>query len=419
MPELVLDSLAFGGDAVGRLEGKVVFVPFGAPGDTVEIAIQEVRPSYCRARIVTLIEPGPGRREPICDLFGRCGGCHWQQVLYAEQVRAKQTIFQRAMLEARVPEVRPLVDAPAERGYRRRTRMRWRASRDGVTLGYYRRGTRTLLDVARCPLLVDVLRAALDECREPLRLLSPGRGNLSAVADLVDRRVHVSLRVDRGRVDRVSELARALEGSRGVAGGQVILGGEEHRFGAAEINLRSREERPLLGTGATFAQVNVEQDRILRRRLELWAAVDGARVLELYAGVGNLTTGLCQNAAEVVAVEASPASVDLLRRNLGIRVLRRDASRALRELASAGERFDVVVMDPPREGSKTVADLVAEVHPERVVYVSCDPMTLARDLRRMARRGLAPRAAQGLDMMPQTFHIEGLTLLERTRKPGR
>jgi 23S rRNA (uracil1939-C5)-methyltransferase len=417
MSELRIDALAFGGDAVGRLDGKVVFVPYGVPGDTIEIEILEERASYSRARLVRLLEPGEGRREPACDLFGVCGGCHWQMVDYPLQIAAKQAIFKRSMIEAAVKEVLPISGAPAELGYRRRCRMHWEVSGGEVHLGYYRRGSRELLDVPVCPLLVQPLQLAVDRIREALGGLGRARGTMAASADLTGQRAHVSVRIDEEEGGAASALTLSLDGSPELAGGQVVRKRRASRFGAEWINLRLPEEDPLWGSAATFAQANVEQDRLLRRRLEQWALpLKGARVLELFAGVGNLTRALASSAAEVVAVESSPACTALLRHNCpDVRVIKGDAVAALKKLA--GERFDLVVLDPPREGCAAAAPLIAALSPRSVLYVSCDPMTLARDIRLLSKHGLSPLRAQALDMMPQTYHIEALALLGDEQAP--
>jgi 23S rRNA (uracil1939-C5)-methyltransferase len=411
MPELRIDALAFGGDAVGRLDGKVVFVPYAAPGDTIEIEIVEERPSYSRARIVRLLEPGEGRREPACSLFGACGGCHWQMVDYALQIASKQAIFKRSMTEAAVERVHAISGAPTELGYRRRCRMHWEVSGGEVQLGYYRRGSRELLDAPVCPLLVQPLQLAVDRVREALKGLGRAKGTVAANADLTGQRAHISVRIDEGEAAAASALTRSLDGSPELAGGQVVHNRRASRFGAEWINLRLSEEDPLWGSAVTFAQANLEQDRLLRRRLEQWAKpLEGARVLELFAGVGNLTRAFASAAAEVVAVESFPACATLLRHNApDVRVIQGDAVATLKKLA--GERFDLVVLDPPREGCAAAAPHIATLAPRTVLYVSCDPMTLARDIRLLAKHGLAPRRAQALDMMPQTYHIEAIAQL--------
>jgi len=244
--------------------------------------------------------------------------------------------------------------------------------------------------------------------------------------------VHVSLRIERGEASWARRLAR-----RGlpppVVGGEVVARGERHLFGASALELGTSgpgahlPERPagasapdaaLLGGAAAFAQASTEGEAQLRERVAAWAAPAGGRVVELYAGLGALTAGLAREAGEVVAVESSREACELLERNAvalggGVRPLAGDAEQVLRRLVAAGERFEVAVLDPPREGSPRVAPLLAALGVARVVYVSCDPMTLARDLRGLVQQGFRLERAVGLDLMPQTFHLEAIALATR------
>jgi 23S rRNA (uracil1939-C5)-methyltransferase len=410
MPELELRSLAYGGDAVGQLAGKVVFVPLGAPGDRARIKIVKEHASYSRAELVEVLAPGPGRRAPPCTLFGRCGGCQWQHVSYPVQAEAKHQILQRALASVDA-DVLPLGEAPAELGYRRRIRAHWRVGADGVALGFLRRGSDRLLDVDRCPLLAAPLQQGFDVGRRALQVARDCSGTLVAVAGETGE-VHVSVRVQRrsrrARV-RMATLLSALQRPP-VVGGQVQLGHRTLAFGAQSV-----ECGEVHGSAAAFIQANPDQDRRLRELAHGWAGARGLRVLELFAGVGNLTRGLAAAAREVVAVESAPAATRLLERNVQgpLVPLHRSAESAVEELARRGERFDVVVLNPPREGCVQVAERLGELGVARVVYVSCDPMTLARDLGVLGRQGLRVERAQGLDMMPQTFHVETVVLLAR------
>jgi len=172
----------------------------------------------------------------------------------------------------------------------------------------------------------------------------------------------------------------------------------------------------LLGSAAAFAQANAPQDARLRQCVAAWAG--GPRVLELFAGVGNLTLALAGQAETVTAVESSPAGAELLRRNAEankgrVTVLQQSAKAALEQLSDQGRRFHTVVLDPPREGCRGLGEKLAATGAQRIVYVSCDPITLARDLGELQAHGFRATQAQPMDMMPQTFHLEAVVLLER------
>lgn len=408
-----IESLAFGGDGVGRrADGKVVFVPLTVPGDRVDVRITEERARYCRGELLAVLAPAPDRRRPPCDLFGRCGGCQWQQLTYRAQVEAKQRIFAFAVNDARNDaSTAPLLPAPAELGYRRRVRLRWRrTSTRALTLGLARRASHDLIDVRHCPLLEPALEPGLDAVRAVLGLVPVAQGSVAILAARTGA-LHASLRPAQG--ERQRELARAIEARPELAGGQV---------GQVVVGLDAvdcgQEGDTLWASAASFVQANAAQNHELDARLGRWVE-GGATILELFAGVGNLTRGLARRARRLVAVESSPASAALLRRNTAdlpcaVEAVHARVEEEVPRRAARGERFDVVVLDPPREGcARATLEAVASLGPGRLVYVSCDPMTLARDLKHLAALGLRLVEVRPLDMMPQTFHVEALALLAR------
>jgi 23S rRNA (uracil1939-C5)-methyltransferase len=347
--KLRLDSLAFGGDAVGRADGRVVFVARGAPGDLVEVEIAERHRNWDRGEIARLVDPGPDRVQPPCPYFGECGGCQWQHVSYPAQLAAKQRIL-RSALRRLAPEV--TVDpAEAPFHYRRRVKVHFADGR----VGFLARRSHRLVPIDRCLLLEPSLMDLLD--RERPRLRGRGAVELCAREDLADPG-EPALRVAPG----------------------------------------------------VFAQVGDAADRALRRAV--LDQVRGPRVLELFAGAGNFTR-LLVRAAEVTAVEDDARALDLLRENAPpARAVRSRAEDALRDLLAAGERFDTVLLDPPRRGAPELIGDLSRLDPARIVYVSCDPMTLARDAERLVARGRHVVWARGFDLMPQTFHIEAILVLE-------
>ncbi len=410
--ELELDSIAHGGEAVGRVEGKVYFVDGGAPGDRVRARVVQERRSFCRAEIVEILEPGAGRREPACELAGRCGGCQLLHLQYEQQLKQKQAVMDRA-LGAKAERVLPVVPSPLELGYRRRVRMHWVAPTSGeVALGYLERHSNREVNVPQCPLLEEPLQGALGHLRRQLQQLPRSKGSVSALVG-AGGEVHLSLRCRAGH-ERWRRLLEGLEEQAPVVGLEARLGRARLRLGRPHLELLPS----VAASAEAFAQANAAVDELLRQRVRSWAAPAGARILELYAGVGNLTSALAPEAAEVVAVESAAAGATLLRANgpaLGkVTVLQEDAEAAVGRLAAAGEHFDVVVLDPPREGCRGLAPALARLGARRLVYVSCDPMILARDLDEMAGHGFQAEAVEPLDMMPQTFHVESVARVTRS-----
>lgn len=377
---LRIDALAAGGDAVGRApDGRVVFVPLAAPGDRVAVRIRQERARFLRGRVEKLLEPGGARSDPRCPVFGSCGGCAWQHVRYEVQREAKSKILEDALVRIGGFERGgpiPVAASPSRYAYRGRTRVRIEAGR----VGYRRRGSHALCPVSGCPVLVPQLDARL-------------RG----------------LAAQPPRRDGEWELAFGSGRARAVP-----LGGR----GGERLFLEVGGERIGFSPGV-FAQSNASLLETLVERVAA-SAGSGAIALELFAGAGFLTLWLARRFVRVVAVEASAAAARDLRANLrgadlgGVEVRegRVGSSDSLfRRLAP-----DVVVLDPPRAGlpAGSVAAL-ADVAAPRIVYLSCDPATLARDLAGFCERGYRLRRVEGFDLFPQTPHVEALAVLEAER----
>ena len=404
-----LDSLAAGGEAVGRDDaGRVVFVDGGVPGDLVEVELAESRKRFARGRIARLIEPGDARVAPPCPIAERCGGCPWQAVAGDAQAAAKEAIVRRALRTLAV-EVAPIVAAPSALGYRVRATLH---ARDGV-VGFFARRSHALVAVERCL----ALEPALDRALAAARALEGGAlaaalGEDGALRGTVTPRGEVHLQLVAGRgadAARLDALAGALVAC-GVAAGALV---GARAYGAAELDA-GEPDAPHLVSAAGFRQADHAQNARLRALVLAALEPDGREVLELYAGDGNFTRDLHRRAARVVAVEEDAAAVARLRRAMGgveAVVARVEVDVVAR--AARGERWSRVLLDPPRAGAADALAAIAAVAGERIVYVSCDPATLARDAAALAARGWRALGATPVDLMPHTDHVEVVLTLVR------
>jgi 23S rRNA (uracil1939-C5)-methyltransferase len=398
--ELTIDSLGAGGDGVARdAGGRVTFVSRSAPGDRVRVDITEEKKQFARASIVEILEPSPDRVAPPCALFDRCGGCQWQHVSAEAQLRAKQDIVASALrhaLDAGM-ELRPIVAKVSPLGWRRRARMHWvrRQKGRGVMLGFYEAGSRHVVDVPECPQLEPALQAALVELRERLAPGLSGSGELSMVLGAAGD-VHVDVR---GPCD--PRAVASVVGKAGIAG---------VRIGRREVGAAGVEVDPGIHVGAReFAQASrAGNDALCEVVDEATSSRHGKRVLELYAGGGNLTRVLADGAAQVVAVDAAPGG-----RRKGVSWRKGDVADVVATFAETGEVFDIAVLDPPRAGAADVLSALAAIAPPLIVYVSCNPATLARDIERLRGAGYRPAWARAVDLMPQTSHVEVVATLTR------
>ena len=424
LASLTIDSLTHGPWGLGRDQGKVVLVPMTAPGDQVSAEVVEEHKRYSVARTVSLLRPSPARREAPCPYAGTCGGCAWQQVSYEAQLHAKQRNVADAL--ARVGnlsgfEVLPILPASPEFHYRRRIALH---VDDRRRLGFRRAFSRELVEVDRCliadpdadrgiPLAAEwVTRLETEISR--VEILSgdrPGEVILSAAA--------------RQRLGGTDERACA-ESVAGPVTGIVVTGpGWRRRWGDTTVSFVVDGDLTLRHDAGTFGQVNPAGNRKLVDELLSWGAL-GAEdsVLELYAGAGNLTLPMARRVRRVLAVEGHRQLVRNGRRNAadnGIRNIRwrgEDASAAVEDLIDRGRRFTTVVLNPPRAGAKALAPKLAALGAGRILYVSCDPATLARDLRQIAAAGYTLRRVRPVDLFPQTFHVETLAELIDSKPSG-
>ena len=402
---LDIDSLAAGGDGVGRdAEGRVTFVPRAVPGDKLLVQLVDERKQFARASVVEVLQASEHRVEDRCGYFarGECGGCQWQHVAQELQRTAKEAIVDNALRRSldRGLERKPLLEPCPPLGWRRRARLSYWA-RGPLVLGFFAPRSQKITDIEQCPQFEPALQRGFDLVREHLL---PGLRDKGEIELLLaeDGRVHVSVH---GPADPKAVQALAAEAS--IAG--VVHGKKVH--GQAEVML----EFGVAASSSRFAQASRSGNIALCE--EVAAAVGelaGKRVLELYAGSGNFTRLLAE-AAQVVAVEHSPPPASGLPADVGANTEWQEAEvlEACDALRAASASFDLVLLDPPRTGARDVLDAIVALGPERIVYVSCDVATLARDIEQLHEQGYTATCAQPINMMPQTSQVELVVVLER------
>jgi tRNA/tmRNA/rRNA uracil-C5-methylase (TrmA/RlmC/RlmD family) len=357
--QLTIDSLAYGsGDGVGRHDGFVVFVPFCAPGDLVEVKVAEVKKGFARGAVERVLKPGSGRREPRCAVFGQCGGCQWQHLEYSVQLRQKRDLL-AAHLRDLVASVK-MEAAPEEWRYRNRIQVQ---VRDGKR-GFFARQSQRLVETNDCP----VAEAALAE-------------RLANLPD-TESRTKIELYLDRQGAVREREVRR------------------------------DPQTRP-------FGQINSKVNKLLIA--EVLQRARNCRfqsILDLYCGDGNFTLPLAEEfaTADVTGVDLSRDNIAAgraLATQAGLPRVRLEASDCGVFLRSQPNLADtLVVLDPARAGlDREVRDSLIRLRPPFVIYVSCNPPTLRRDLEYLRDGGFNIGASTGFDMFPQTSHIEVITSL--------
>ncbi len=428
--DLLIETLTHGGNGLGRLEGMAVFVPGTAPGDRIRCRIVKRHKRHAEGVLEELLVPSPQRREPPCPVAGLCGGCQWQHLDYAAQCAAKEGIFHGLMQrQGEVPAaaLKPLVAAPAEWGYRSRVQFKCRQTEQGFVIGFYRPASHYVVDMAGCSILDPRIEKALQRVR-PWLAEGPCPDRIPQVDMAVGDDGGVRLVVHAIAEDN-SPLAAWLTPRAVEAGYALFL--QNGRKDSLQMlvgppDLTIEVDQPPLqltyGPGG-FAQVNLEQNRILVKAvLEAAALEGGERVLDLFCGMGNFSLPLARRAREVIGVEDYAPSIASAVHNAEVNGLANarffacPAEGALNRLAAEAP-FDLVLLDPPRSGAYAVMRELVKVRPQKILYISCDPATLARDLVPLQHGGYQVRSCQPFDLFPQSYHVESLTVLER-QDPG-
>jgi 23S rRNA (uracil1939-C5)-methyltransferase len=424
MISVEIERLTLEGLGVAHHEGKTLFVPDALPGERVEVAMGRRHARYDEARPRRYLRRSVDRKEPVCPHFGSCGGCALQMLDPAAQIRHK-TAATLEVLE-RIGQLCPeQVDLPVTGqswSYRRRARLHCEVASGGrLEIGYRTRGGRSVFALRQCPILVPALAewvTRLGELLDPIpdrRALSGielASGDQGPAARLFAR---PGLRPAGWRAlgARLAALGLPVEEEGPVEGssGAVTLR-QSYRLDEFDCEIAFRV--------ADFIQVHEGVNRSLVRDLVVWADPSPAGGwLDLYAGVGNFSLPLARRAGSVIAVEGHPGSCETLRHNIrrnglpNVHVAQADLSRPLEGLAVGGS-VEGVVLDPPRSGAASVLEAFSRWRPERLLYVSCHPATLARDAARLVRDlGYRFIRLRTYDMFPQTAHLECLALFVR------
>ncbi len=422
--EVTVEKPVYRGLGLARHEGQVVLVIRGAPGERLKVRVDAVHKGYATARVEEVLEPGAGRRASPCPLFSRCGGCAHQELDYAAQLRLKEAVLRDALSRAGAPWAGDLeVRGSPEVGWRTRAALHVEWAGGGVSLGLHEEASHRLVDLDHCRQLSDAMNRAQRGLRSALADQPRCAGRVSAVeiAESGDGR------------HRVAVLETAL--SVGEAPSLSVLAQETPDLGGLCATAgRGDRRRLLVLRGSPFVEHDVDGLRLRAHACSFFqanrflveelvrAAVDmlpaGGTVLDLYAGVGLFALAAGRKAESVRGVELNPWAVEDAAANVRhagqahVRIDRGDVRAALAGWPTAPH--ERVILDPPRTGAgPDVVRAVAARAPAVVVYVSCDPPTLGRDLALFAREGYRVEALRAFDMFPDTFHMEGVARLVR------
>lgn len=443
--EVEITSLTYGGRGLGRIDNKVVFVPFSVPGDKLSVEITKDKKSFAEAEIKDILEPSVDRVEPKCPVFGLCGGCAWQNISYPKQLEWKERILKETLTRiggVELPEFDPPIKAKEPYNYRSRARFQIDQIDNGKW-GFFAASSHTLVDIEECPLLEPNVNETFGALKKLLKGKEHGLCHIEIAQSERDNRTVASLYSVKpfafGKMDFLSAtpLLKGVELLRSKAKSKDRRKNKVGRRDGPFTSVKKYGEldifftvlgRELKAPSGSFTQVNAAQNNLLVEKVcEMGALDKNARVLDLFSGVGNITFALAKEAESVTGVEIDSLAVDYARANAalgGDKNAQFECADVLKWVKNKGSKslasplWNVVVLDPPRGGTpnsgsvNTTRELV-KLAPRRIIYVSCNPSTLARDISCLRDSGYAIKRAVLLDMFPQTFHIESVVMLDR------
>jgi 23S rRNA (uracil1939-C5)-methyltransferase len=427
--KLRIEKTIYGGSGLSRVRegefaGKTVFVPLTLPGELVEAHIVEDKRSFINAEVDSILEASPHRTAPKCPYFGRCGGCSYQHGDYAHQVEIKKQILREALERAHLPSL-PDIAGVSRQPWNYRNRIRLQVQTSPFALGYRERRSNKLLAVESCPIAAPLLQKAIAMITErgaslrlagfcdEIELFTADEGSL-LLSFFADKR-------DRLGQGKFAEICAALKQKLPELQGAALFL-IQHKQPARL--LQSWGEGSLVCKAAGFGYRVSLGSFFQVNRFLIDALVDlviagrrGRLAWDLYAGVGLFARALSDNFERVIAVESSPASSSDLRHNLegaSHRVVQVSTLDFLQKQNASATPPDLVVVDPPRAGlGPAVTTLLSQFGPAEIIYVSCDPATLSRDLAALVNSGYDLRTITVVDMFPQTFHLESVSVLVR------
>ena len=418
---LEIESLAYGPYGIGRIENQVIMVPATVPGDKISARVTDSKGHYSFGEKVRLLEPSPLRQTPPCPYVNDCGGCPWQQVQYEAQLKAKEQSVADALRrigKLNGFELRPIIASPREYHYRRRIRLQCNKAK---RIGFFRAFSHDLVDIDGCLIADNVLNQVIHPLQSWINDLGTPIEHVEIVTGDDPNEVVAAGKIAGEFIPRDDAACERLLNQTSIINGLILHGGKWRKeWGQTAVTVRSDDGICLKVKGDVFTQINAEGNRkLLRELLTVGGFGKNDQVLELYSGAGNFTLSIAKQAREVIAVESYRQSIDSGKRSAqlnaiaNIRWICAHVPVAVERFAKQRERFSKIILDPPRAGAKGIERNLTLLDAQKILYVSCNPATLARDLSALARHGYKLTFVQPIDLFPHTFHVE--TLAEMTR----
>lgn len=405
---LTIERPAYGGISISRYQGKIVLVNGSfLPGESVEADIEKEKKDYISASVLKLLTSSPDRINPECEYFGNCGGCHLQHIPYDLQVTLKESVLSDCL--KRIGKIDTELSGPliSDSPWNYRLRAQFKIS--GNNIGLYRGKTREVVNIASCPLMTQEINRFYQRARDIIRLHRTIRELQIVSGDSTVALVKLS--AVQGTAPDLEQLA--VQFIEAGFSGLIMENENRERFGYG----RTYATLDLSGlkysvSPSSFFQSNWKLNvQLIDHIKNVLAPLSGREILDLYAGSGNFSLPLAE-ADRVVAIEENKPSIEIGNRSIDINGIENISFiRSSAENYITEDQFDIVITDPPRSGLKDkVINNLLSMMPARIVYVSCNPTTLARDLKKLVEK-YDIESVRLVDLFPQTYHIESLVFL--------
>ncbi|WP_017324672.1 23S rRNA (uracil(1939)-C(5))-methyltransferase RlmD [Synechococcus sp. PCC 7336] len=437
---LTITALTNRGDGIGHLDGRAVFVPNTVPGDKILVRLVRVKPSHAFGTVRQILQNSPQRIRPTCIVADKCGGCQWQPVDYGAQLEAKEQFVRDAIVRIGhldLPEIVPILPAPSPFRYRNKvTYPITSGTTSPLKVGYYRRGSHRLVNLNQCPVQDERLDAVLQRVKADLQATGwqpynerTHRGKLRHLSLRIGRRTGQILLTLVSTTDKLPDLQNLatiwLDHIPQMAGICLNLNPKRTNaiFGSNTTCIAGRAEIQDQFAGLTLAidstsffQVYAEQaERLLTWIVEQLDLQGNETLVDAYCGIGTFTLPLAQRVKQAIGIEVAPTAVRLARTNAQLNAIANVEflEGTVESLLSTLPLADLVLLDPPRKGcDRRAIEALLYRPPQRIVYVSCNPATLARDLDLLVERGSYTLSClRAADFFPQTSHVETVAFL--------
>ncbi|MBQ8959832.1 MAG: 23S rRNA (uracil(1939)-C(5))-methyltransferase RlmD [Ruminococcus sp.] len=439
-----ITGLTSEGSGVCRVEEMAVFVPGTAVGDVVELRIVKVMSRYAFGIVERIVSASPDRVEPDCPVYKKCGGCVYRHISYEAECRAKDTVVRDAFtrLGGLSPEFDSFISAEETCRYRNKAQFPLALADGKAVCGFYAPRSHRVVPVEDCPLQPEVfsqiMRLSMDFINRKKLPVYDERTHTGILRHIYLRKgtysgqIMVCFVVRKDISQQLSPLVSALaeefpqicdiEMNINPKDTNVILGREWRTLHGSPI-IDTMCGNKIMISPPSFYQVNtVQAERLYAKALELADPAPGAVIADLYCGAGTIGLSMAHRAASVVGIEIVPEAVEDARRNASLNRIGNaefycgDAGEVFRELREKGCSPDIILLDPPRKGcSQETLEAVCQATPERIVMISCDPSTAARDAKWLAQHGYSPVKVCGVDLFPRTRHVECVVSMSREK----